>query len=69
MGEQEGSREILFGNKREGKDEVYVAVDSKGTVYTIHESVVKQLEKDLTALRDFLEEEKKESPAPGKTKK
>jgi len=52
MGEQEGSREILFGSKREGHEEVYLVVDSKGTVYAVHESVLKQLEKDLTALRD-----------------
>ncbi len=52
MGEQEGAREIRFGNKREGKEEVYLVADSKGTVYAVHESVLKQLEKDLTALRD-----------------
>ena len=52
MGEQEGHREILFGNKREEKDEVYLVSDPKGTVYTVHESVLKQLEKDLTALRE-----------------
>lgn len=51
-GEQEGPRELLFGNRREGKDEVYLVVDSKGTVYAVSESVLKQLEKDLTALRD-----------------
>ncbi|MBI2986095.1 MAG: DUF4340 domain-containing protein [Deltaproteobacteria bacterium] len=51
-GEADGVREILFGGKREGKDEVYAVVDSKGTVYTLGESVLKQLEKGLTALRD-----------------
>jgi Domain of unknown function (DUF4340) len=52
MGEKEGRREVLFGSKREGTDEVYVALDSGGTVYTVPESVLKGLDKNLTALRD-----------------
>ncbi|MGH7771024.1 MAG: DUF4340 domain-containing protein, partial [Candidatus Binatia bacterium] len=52
MGEKEGQREILFGNKRDGKDEVYLVLDSKGTVYSVQENVLKGLDKDLIALRD-----------------
>ncbi len=52
MGEKEGQREILVGNKKEGKDEVYLVLDSKGTIYTVHENVLKGLDKDLIALRD-----------------
>ena len=52
MGEEEGYRQILFGNNREGKGEVYLVSDPKGTVYTVPESVWSQLGKDLTALRD-----------------
>lgn len=52
MGKQEGYREVLFGNKREGKGEVYLVSDPKGTVITVYESVLQQLEKDLNALRD-----------------
>lgn len=59
MGEAEGHREVLFGNKREGKDEVYLVSDPKGTVYAVYESVLRQLEKDLDALRDKKEETKK----------
>lgn len=51
-GEGEEPREILFGSAREGKDAVYAVVDSKGTVYTVGENALKQLGKDLTALRD-----------------
>lgn len=66
MGEEEGHHEILFGNKREGKDEVYAIVDAKGTVYTIGEFSFDQLNKQLT---DFLKEEKKASPAASGAKK
>ncbi|TMA13707.1 MAG: DUF4340 domain-containing protein [Deltaproteobacteria bacterium] len=52
MGEKEGRREVRFGSKREGKDEVYVALDSGGPVYTVPESIFKGLDKNLTALRD-----------------
>ncbi|MCZ6624347.1 MAG: DUF4340 domain-containing protein [Deltaproteobacteria bacterium] len=52
MGDKEGPREILFGNKREGKDEVYLVLDSKEIVYTVYESVFRELDKDLVALRD-----------------
>lgn len=52
MGEEEGQREILFGNKRREKNDVYVVSDYQGTVYAVAESVLQQLEKDLTALRD-----------------
>ncbi len=52
MGEKEGQREIRFGNQREGKDDIYLAADSGGTVYTVQESVFKELDKDLTELRD-----------------
>ncbi len=48
----EGQRELRFGDKREGKDEVYVAADFSGTIYTVQESVLKDLDKDLTELRD-----------------
>ncbi len=51
-GEDNEQREILFGHKKEGKDEVYLIVDSKGTVYTVYESVFKELNKDLAALGD-----------------
>ncbi len=52
MGEEERQREILFGDKREGRDEVHLVLDSKETVYTVYESVFKELDKDLIALRD-----------------
>lgn len=52
MGEEAGHREILFGNKREGKEEVYLVSDPKGAVYTVQENLLPQLEKDLTVLRD-----------------
>ncbi len=51
-GEKEGRQEIYFGNKREGKNEVYLVLDSKQTVYTVYESVLKQLNKEVNALRD-----------------
>ncbi len=47
----EGQREIFFGDKREGKDEVYMTLDSKEKVYSVYESVFKELDKDLSALR------------------
>lgn len=47
----EGGREVFFGDKREGKDEVYMTLDSKEKVYTVYESVFKELDKDLFALR------------------
>jgi len=52
MGQKEGRREILFGGKAEGKEEVYVALNSEATVYTVLDSVFKVLDKGLTALRD-----------------
>ena len=52
MGQEEGFREILFGGKRGEQDGVYAIVDSKGTVYSVDESILIKLEKDLTALRD-----------------
>lgn len=52
MGEKGEQKKILFGNKRKGKDEVYLVLDSKGTIYTVYENVLKELDKDLTALRD-----------------
>jgi hypothetical protein len=51
-GEKEGRREILFGSKRESKDEIYVTLGSGGTVYTVLENVLKRLDKSLATLRD-----------------
>lgn len=47
-----GEREILFGNKREESDEVYLVLDSRGTVYSVEESVLQGFDKELFDLRD-----------------
>ena len=52
LGEKEGEREILFGDKRENKGEVYLVLDSKATVYTVSERIFQELNKDLNTLRD-----------------
>lgn len=49
---EKGRREILFGDKRQGKDEIYVTVEPGRTVYTVLESTLKIFAKDLAALRD-----------------
>ena len=54
---------LLVGNKT--GIEYYAAREGNPTVYTIDEFSYNELNKQLT---DFLEQEKKESPAPGKTR-
>jgi hypothetical protein len=54
---------LLVGNKT--GIEYYAAREGNPTVYTIDEFSYNELNKQLT---DFLEQEKKENPAPGKTK-
>jgi hypothetical protein len=49
---EKGQREILFGDRRQGNDEIYVTMHPEGTVYRVLESVLKSFDKDLTALRD-----------------
>ncbi|MDP6558836.1 MAG: DUF4340 domain-containing protein [Candidatus Binatia bacterium] len=43
---------VLLGNRKEGKDEVYLALKPQGTLFTVHESVFEMLDRDLDALRD-----------------
>ncbi|MFQ5684212.1 MAG: DUF4340 domain-containing protein [Candidatus Binatia bacterium] len=52
VADEESQREILFGGKRGTKDEVYLTLGSGETIYTVYESVFKELNKDLVALRD-----------------
>jgi len=50
--EKDARHEILFGHRRQEKNQVYVALNPEGRVYTVPESVFKELDKDLLALRD-----------------
>lgn len=65
MGEKGGQREILFGSKREGKDEIYLTLDSGGTIYAVDGSSYDQINKPR---EDFLAKEK-ETPSAGAAKK
>ncbi len=48
----EGQREIRFGDKSDGKDEVYLVAAPSTTIYTVPESIFKNLDKDPAELRD-----------------
>jgi hypothetical protein len=48
----DGRRDIHFGGSKQQSGEVYLALDSAPTVYTVRSEVVKLLDKDPLALRD-----------------
>jgi hypothetical protein len=48
----DGQRDIYFGSSTEQTGEIYLALDSAPTIYTVRTDVVKMLDKDSLALRD-----------------
>jgi hypothetical protein len=48
----EGRRDIHFGGSKEQTGEIYLALDSAPTIYTVRSDAVKMLDKDPLALRD-----------------
>jgi hypothetical protein len=48
----DGQRDVYFGGSKEQTGEVYLALDSAPTIYTVRSDVVKMLDKDPLALRD-----------------
>jgi hypothetical protein len=48
----DGQRDNYFGSSKEQTGEIYLALDSAPTIYTVGGDVVKMLDKDSLALRD-----------------